>query len=478
MRRIIVAAVLGIVVAASIATILGLWTSHPIGAGDNGDGHRLFCGAGLIPATPDQKANWQGGVVLEFTHGAACADPMPSSTLMVLEAAAAGQDPFNLTRLGWIYASMTGLIAAVSGWAVTKHSWAALIVVLVPLLPLATPDFTRFFVSTFSEPTGLVGTVALLSGIAVAGSTQRTDIVERSMALLLITSGALLSATAKLAFTPLLVVAGVACLAICVGVTRWRRHLAGAAALVVLLATALGPLIGLAGWQDRVYHGVNAFNLVYTVVLVEVPRSAKTLGLPAAAQGYAGNAYFPNGPQGAPGGPGIIANDAQFRNRSWTILAQHPRALLRVFSVGLGATESRAINYLPQQPWPPAEPVNLTKADVGAQGADPATFKAWRDSVQPPWKPWAISVTALLAAGLILVTRRRLSALLALAALSAAGALGIVLLAILGDGYFEIVKHVWLAAYLLDVALLALVAEVARQFLDRRKSRKPLTVAV
>jgi hypothetical protein len=98
--------------------------------------------------------------------------------------------------------------------------------------------------------------------------------------------------------------------------------------------------------------------------------------------------------------------------------------------------------------------------------------------VQPPWKPWAISVTALLAAGLILVTRRRLSALLALAALSAAGALGIVLLAILGDGYFEIVKHVWLAAYLLDVALLALVAEVARQLLDRRKSRKPLAVAV
>jgi len=43
------------------------------------------------------------------------------------------------------------------------------------------------------------------------------------------------------------------------------------------------------------------------------------------------------------------------------------------------------------------------------------------------------------------------------AGVAAVSAVGLAVLAVLGDGYFEVAKHVWLAAFLLDVTLLALV---------------------
>jgi hypothetical protein len=54
------------------------------------------------------------------------------------------------------------------------------------------------------------------------------------------------------------------------------------------------------------------------------------------------------------------------------------------------------------------------------------------------------------------------------AALAAVSAVGLVAAAVLGDGYFEIAKHVWLAAYFLAVTvgavLLAVVAIASRAF--------------
>ncbi|OMQ16182.1 hypothetical protein A7K94_0204325 [Modestobacter sp. VKM Ac-2676] len=48
------------------------------------------------------------------------------------------------------------------------------------------------------------------------------------------------------------------------------------------------------------------------------------------------------------------------------------------------------------------------------------------------------------------------SALARTAGVAAGTALGLAAVAVLGDGYFEVAKHVWLAAYLLDVTVVAL----------------------
>jgi ribosomal protein L18E len=66
--------------------------------------------------------------------------------------------------------------------------------------------------------------------------------------------------------------------------------------------------------------------------------------------------------------------------------------------------------------------------------------------------------------GLVSVRRGSplVKALSRLAALTAVAALALVAAAVLGDGFFEIAKHVWLAAYLLEVtAAAALLAGVA-----------------
>jgi hypothetical protein len=75
-RRAAVAAASGLLTLLLLADAAGLLVGPPVGAADNGDGARLYCGAGLVPLTPGQASNWKGGVVLGFATGApACPDP-------------------------------------------------------------------------------------------------------------------------------------------------------------------------------------------------------------------------------------------------------------------------------------------------------------------------------------------------------------------------------------------------------------------
>jgi hypothetical protein len=50
---------------------------------------------------------------------------------------------------------------------------------------------------------------------------------------------------------------------------------------------------------------------------------------------------------------------------------------------------------------------------------------------------------------------------------------GLVAAAVLGDGYFEIAKHVWLAAYLLVVTAVAVVLGIAVWVVRRAAYRRP-----
>jgi hypothetical protein len=80
-----------------------------------------------------------------------------------------------------------------------------------------------------------------------------------------------------------------------------------------------------------------------------------------------------------------------------------------------------------------------------------------------PWLPFAVALAGMVCA---LVAGRRpdrhrlgtlLVGLTRTAGLAALSAVLLVIVAVLGDGYFEIAKHTWLAAYLLDVTVVALV---------------------
>ncbi|HEY9354618.1 MAG TPA: hypothetical protein VIP28_15255 [Nocardioides sp.] len=458
----VLAAVAGLLV---VLVATGLFTGRPVGAADNGDGSRLYCGAGLVPATPDGASNWKSGAVLQFTRDAPCPDPIPTAALPILRAAAHGYvDGWSMTRLGWLYALLCGAVTGVAAWAAAARSLWRVLVLVVPLAPLSDPDFARFFLSTFSEPAGLLGAYTLVCGVGVVAVTARVHRRERLVGLALVAGGGLLAVSAKPAYAPLLGVAALVCVVTAVSVRRreprWHDRVAGPVFAAVVLLAAVSPVTTALAWQARHYPAVNAHNLIFTTVLTEIPGSAAALGLPPAADARAGEAYYPNGPDGVPGADVIAAQPGAARNTAWRVLVAHPAAFLRAVGVGMQATQGRALDYLPAAPWTP-QTVTPHGSPVGEQGASAAVLRGWLGGMAVPWWPSLLAALGVLAGiGGALCRGRLWAGFAQLAGLAALSAVGLAAIAVLGDGYFEIAKHVWLAAYLLDVTLCALLGAV------------------
>jgi hypothetical protein len=469
----VVAAFVGVLTAILLVATLGLLPGdQPVGAGDNGDGARLFCGVGLTPVGAP-ASNWQGGVVLDFARSAPCSSAQPSSALAIMKVAAANQDPFSLERLGWLYVTLFAAVSGVAAWAATGRRYTGLWLLVPPLLPLLDPDFARFVISTYSEPAGLLGAFAMLCGLAVAMATDRELLAEHLTAVALIGGGGLLAATAKIGYAPLVLVAIVLVAGVPVRLTRsstrWAAWTAGPAVAVLVAVGALATAPTVMGWQDDLNAVVNTHNLIYTVVLTEIPGSAVRLGLPAGADDFAGQAYFPNGPEGVMGAEQIAEDPDRFRNRGWNLLLRSPTSLAASIGVGLQATKGRAVTYLPSEPWAPdsiAPTIGVTIS--GEQGADAASLRSWLDDMSLPWFPSFLVLLGMMAGLASLKWRgRSMTGFARLAGVSAVCGLGLAMVAVLGDGYFEIAKHVWLAAYFIDVTMLALLGMLVALALPR-----------
>ncbi|WP_433782591.1 hypothetical protein ACQPX6_22295 [Actinomycetospora sp. CA-101289] len=466
-RRTALAGSAGIGAALVVVLTLGLPTGRTFGVEDNGDGYRLYCGIGLIPRTVDRLAAWKAGVVTNFTVGTpSCGASTPSSAGLVLRAAGLGGDgSLELDSVGWWYAALVGLVVAAAAWAASASGpWRAAVLV-VPVAPLALPLLTRFFVSTYAEPAGLLGTLALACGVAalmVTGPEQRG---ARTTALILVALGGGVAATAKVAYLPVLVVAVGVCAVTAVGRSRPRRVgpvIAGVTALAVIV-----PIGAAAGFQDSVYEGANVHDIVFTLALPEFgPDATAELGLPPEAAAFAGNGYF-NGPPHPTGGwwsRAIRDEPDVTRSAAYAALVRHPGVLLRAVGVGLQATMRADLPYLASGPADPARP-SPPGGDPGWSGARQPDLRTVLDAgPHPPWYPTALVAFALVAAASSVAWRHRAPAVARwclAAGLGAVTALGLVALAVLGDGYFEVFKHVWLAAYVLVLTGLCLLGAVA-----------------
>ena len=475
-RRLVVALLAGVVSVLAVLAATGLLTGSPVGAADNSDGPRLYCGAGITPATADQHSNWKGGVVIAFSRSEACPDPIPSAALPILRLAVAtdGDAAWSLTRLGWLYAALIGLVTAVAAWAAGAGGPTRALVLIAPLAPLADPDFARFFISTFSEPAGLLGAYVLMCGATVLAVTSRRHGVERVVGLVLASGGGLLAATTKTAYLPLLLVAVALCLITAVKMgraprsrARWSDRVAGPVAAALVLLAAVGPVTSALDWQSRVYPVVNAHNVIFTMLLPEAgPAAAAAVGLPPGALPSSGRGDDGLGPElnTIPGWQSAIGDHPDAARRSaYRDLAAHPAALARAIGVAMQATRGSEIDYLLSAPLPGGVKAPSVVHATGSMGNDGQALRTWLDGMAAPW--WSSLLAALGiaagAAGLLLRPRNwRVAALTRVAGLAAVGAVGLAITAVLGDGFYEIAKHVWLAAYLLDVTLLALIGAV------------------
>jgi hypothetical protein len=217
---------------------------------------------------------------------------------------------------------------------------------------------------------------------------------------------------------------------------------------------------------------VNAYDLVFTTVLPAVPDATSALGLPAAAAEHAGSAYYPGPASGVPGAAVIAAAPNSAQRAALRVLADHPGAALRAVGIAVQATRGSDLSYLPSAAWTAATPPAPLGQVVGEQGATAPTLRAWLAGMRLPWLP---SVLALLGvvAGVAGVCRRRgpWSWFARIAGLAAVGAVLLAVVAVAGDGYFEIAKHVWLSAYLLDVTVLALLGTLGAALAGRLRRR-------
>lgn len=462
-RRVALALGAGVAASLVVALTLGLPTGATFGVEDNGDGYRLYCGAGLTPLTVDRLGAWKGGVVTDFAVGTPACWSTPSSAGLVLQAAMLGHDgSLALGTVAWWYVALVGLVVAAAAWAASASGTWRAAVVLVPVAPLALGSFTRFFLSTYGEPAGLLGTLAVACGVAALLVTRPEHRHARTVALLVTAFGGGVAATAKVAYLPVLAVAVVVCAVVVVGRRRPRRLIGPGIAVVTVLAVAV-PVGAAVGFQDSVYEGANVHDLVFTLALTELGRGATAdLGLPPQAAAATGTGYF-NGPPhpDAPWWSAAIRDrpDAT-RSAAYGTLARHPAAVLRAVGVGLQATTRADLPYLASGPADTSR-FSPPGGDPGWSGARQPDLRTVLDGTRrPPWLPTALVALAVAAAVSTVAWRRRApdTARWCLAAgVGAVTALGLVTAAVLGDGYFEVFKHVWLAAYVLVVTGLCLL---------------------
>ena len=238
---------------------------------------------------------------------------------------------------------------------------------LVPVAPLALPAFTRFFVSTYGEPAGLLGALAVACGIAAllvdapraAGGPHRRADPDRPRR-----RG---GRHRKVGYLPVLVAAVVACAVVTVG---HRRRLGPVIAVVTVLAVAV-PVGAAVQFQDQVYGGANVHDVVVHARAARARSDGPAaLGLPPEAADVAGDGFF-NGPPlpTADWWVRAIGEDADAtRAAAHGALIRHPGALLRGLGVGLQATTRADLPYLAAGPGNPARPTGLG-GDTGWSGS-------------------------------------------------------------------------------------------------------------
>jgi hypothetical protein len=459
-----------------------------IGVGDNGDAYRLFCTAGLTPDTPSRFSLWRGVVVTAFTTGATPCTTAPSSSATLLGLVVPdGPGLWSLTSYAWLLAGLAALGVGVGAAALASVRPARAALVAIPLLPLLVVSWwTRFLVSLYAEPTALVATVWVLTGLLVVAGTRPTHRLPRLVALGLLAVGGLGAATAKPGFIPVGVVALLCCALVAVRapqrVGRPRRvltRLAGPLVALALLGGAVTPVAeGIAG-QDHSYGAVNAHNLLFTALMPAIGPDtvASAVGLPPAAAAHSGEGFYWAGGFDIPGWTAAIGDrPKEAAATAHTLLAEHPGALATMVGHGLTATMRPQLPYLPSAPRGTAPEHFEGRTAYPEAGPQTAMLFGWLAGIGAGWLPLVTVLLALAAGAATLLPRARradplTTGLVRVAAGAALLGLGIVTLAVLGDGYYELSKHVWLGSYCFVVTGLAGAA--AAVVATTRRYRRP-----
>ncbi|MDI2131538.1 hypothetical protein [Yinghuangia seranimata] len=478
-------------VLAAVATVAAAWLVTGVfgavyGADDNGDGTRLTCPARLAADTPSQRTAWQGGVVVNYRvaeyPGCAGLPVYPTTRRLLLNALTPDEGVFSLRTLAAVESSFLGVAVGCGVLLLRRWGAAGMAALAVVAVAAVAPVMARFFVSPYSESAGLVGAVLVLVGVAGVLANPVRARAERVASLALVLCGGLYGGLAKQAYVPL---AAVAALVLLLAKpwepqqyepgqsTRGRILVGRALPRLVSACLCAALVVPVCSWyragttwaeELRLKERTDA-DFVLGAVAPELERrggSLADLGLPESLQDLVGMDTWP--PPSRMVQPDWVhyftEGGADSRRRAAGVVMRDPGLAYTLVTRAIAATDGVRIPY-------------LAPNEVGRKPSESPV----RDVLDKPYAVvgavdttggGTVGLTSLLAVCLVGPTayaakRRRRGPVrpgigpvdgpLLLASAAAGLALLTCLVAVWGDGYYELAKHVWLAAFFAVVAV-------------------------
>jgi hypothetical protein len=467
-----------VVLASLAAAVLVLFAGPDLGLADNNDGRRLMCQVGLAPLQQPV-----GGTV-DFDLGPAppevlegCTDDSwryPTSWAPVVGVAVAvhqgllGSDGFDLRSLALASALLLSVAAGVLAAVLSGPAWWRLLLAGGLALAVLDTGLAAYLASPYAEAGGFVG---LLLFLAAAVSYLVRDAV-RAVDVALLVAAALFVGTVKAQLAPMLLVAGAVLL---LRAVAWRRSAGGRPRPgrvrawpvlgAVVVVAAVPVFLGQLGDE---FSRVNRYHLLFTTLLPgsgEPAAALAELGLPPELASYSGSyAYGERTAFAEPSYPrveeGFDRGDAV---RYWVA---HPAEGLRAVGTVTAEAAHTRVEHLAMTEQDPAAPIVVVdRWQPGHLALAPFRALPWPFL----WLAWGVSF----AAGSWVAARHRLPPAVrqvgALAALLATVAASQVVVALLGDGYYEVRKHLVFSAWA-SVALVPVVlAMTVSPLLARRR---------
>jgi hypothetical protein len=431
------------------AIITQLFIPPVIGVADNGDYHRVMGPMGLEPTVTEWADCYFDHVNLQYREGPARAATFPTSQLLMGKAALAVDkwvvrgDTFSLTTLGGVNTAVYLIGLALILLHLRRLTPAARIVGGVFLFLMSTDvSNVSFFNSFYSESASLIFLVLLIGWFVAVNRAERIR-VWHFLGYFLIAAAFV---AAKPQNHPLAVP-----VVLIAGVWLWRaQHIAGrlvfAGGSILLLVFTANLYLAV----PQHIKGFNCWNVLFYSILVDSPDPRADLtefGLDPELAAFAGQGAF------AEGVPLVEVAGKIHHSDLAAFFLRHPGRLL-----GLASACSKQI-------YVKLDPLNghFEKSSGFAAREQSRSFSVWQQfqaSALPRSIGWLVFLSALLIAGVGTVLFKHGIASSEGAVAWLAGGLGLMAamefgICVLGDGTYDIVKHLFLFQVLLDACFLA-----------------------
>lgn len=469
--------------AATLSTLVQLMVSPVLGLADNGDYKRILRPLGLTPVLPPGHGPRFQYVWLHYKPAPAVGYPYHATEFEIIHvvrrvSTAVGFGPvFDLRLVGLVHAVLLGLATWLIVRALPGALWIRAITSLLLVVSVTDTRFIVYLNSFFTEPASLLATMFLIA--AVLHAWRRPRIGAAGLAVMTIASAALIASKSQNAFlvAPILVVLISRRVAWDrVQLTgRWRGRLPGAVCALLLVVLSVVYLHD----QPAGLARNNRYDAVFVELLGHSHNPGKDLvdlGLSPALAKYAGlPIYSPRNATRDPHFAGFFTTVTDLKLARYYL--EHPGRALAL--AHRGATASM---YL--RPTGVSPPLGNQTLQSGAPAYYSACKLCLYSTISQGWR----SASGVLLPGLWLAAVAAAWALLRGRARDTAnGGLAVTLLllvafavismavALLGEGAFEIVKHLYLTSAC-DAMTAVFTLHAVGLLISQRSRRRP-TVA-